>query len=128
MTDFLFFLCCLSAGIYVLWPLYEKNRIQTWLLPEDTSLSYLQEKKTSIYNNIKDLDFDFTMGKLSSDDYHRIRGQFKEEAAQVLQQLDKMDEKFKEEIQMREPKKCKSCQKIVPTGAKFCPECGEKQL
>jgi hypothetical protein len=127
MTDWLFFLSCLSAGIYVLWPLYEKNRIQTWLLPEDTALSYLQEKKTSIYNNIKDLDFDFAMGKLSLNDYHRIRAEFKQEAAQILQQLDQMDEKFKKEIQMTEPQKCRACRKTVPSNAKFCPECGEKQ-
>jgi len=127
MTDILFFLSCLSAGIYVLWPLYEKNKIQTWLLPEDTSLSYLEEKKISIYNNIKDLDFDFAMGKLALNDYHRIRAEFKEEAAQILQQLDRMDEKFEKEMKLAGPQKCHACQKIIPSNAKFCPECGEKQ-
>lgn len=56
---------------------------------EDKKLSYLQQKKALVYDNIKDLDFEHDMGKLAENDYARLRNGLMEEAETVVKEIDK---------------------------------------
>src|SRR6266498_4766638 len=79
------------AGAYVLTPLFKepKGNIEVELLAE-TELDRLLNRKAVIYNNIKDLEFEYKMGRLSDPDYHRLGASYKAEAALVLQKLDQL--------------------------------------
>ncbi|MBI1884234.1 MAG: zinc ribbon domain-containing protein [Chlamydiae bacterium] len=127
----LFFFAVTLAILYILMPLY-RHKFST-LIPEDATFSYLREKKETSYLNLKDLDFDYSIGKISKEDYERIRIEFKMEAAQVMGEADTLNQWINQEIKKRLrqenqilPQKCPSCQKIPPLNAKFCPECGGK--
>ncbi len=53
-----------------------------------TSLQKLLRKKEIVYENIKDLEFEFKMGKLSEEDYQRLRKELSKEAYEVMSQID----------------------------------------
>jgi len=66
-------------------------------LGDAKQLNYLNSKKALILENVKELDFEYEMGKLSEDDYARLRAGYLTEAEGVLQALDQL--KIREEIE-----------------------------
>ncbi len=57
------------------------------------ALETLIAQRDSMYAAIRDLDFDFQLGKLSPGDYQTLRERYKARAASVLQQIDAIDGK-----------------------------------
>ena len=57
-------------------------------VPEKTRLDYLRERKDVIYDNLRDLNFEFRAGKFPEDDYDRQRGELELEAAHVLAEME----------------------------------------
>lgn len=55
--------------------------------PQNT-LDPLLSQRDATYDAMRDLDFDFAMGKLSQTDYASLRDKYKARAAQLLQQID----------------------------------------
>lgn len=47
----------------------------------------MEERKKAIYDNLKDLHFEFLAGKLSEEDYQRTRKMLETEAAGVVAEL-----------------------------------------
>src|SRR5262245_64117121 len=45
-----------------------------------SNLKKLLRRKETVYENIKDLDFEYKMGKLSDEDYNRLRNDYSNEA------------------------------------------------
>lgn len=58
---------------------------------EKTRYSFLLERKEVIYENLRDLTFEYKAGKLSDDDYRTMRASMEEEAASVLAEIDAID-------------------------------------
>jgi hypothetical protein len=52
--------------------------------PEKTRLNYLQERKDVVYENLRDLNFEYRAGKLSTEDYNSLKASLEEEAAAIL--------------------------------------------
>ncbi len=55
---------------------------------EKTRLDYLRERKDVIYDNLRDLNFEYRAGKFPEEDYARQRDSLETEAAQVLAEMD----------------------------------------
>lgn len=125
MYELIFILSVVSALAYVLAPLFSRRSL-AWLTPEDQTFSFLKERKTTAYTNLRDLDFDHSIGKMSDEDYHRIRTEFKADAAQVISEMEKLDKRIEEEIRSRLAHSCVSCAKPLPKQANFCPHCGQE--
>ncbi len=53
-----------------------------------TGLKRLLRRKETIYENIKDLDFEYKMGKLSDEDYQRLHQDYLREAYEVVSQIE----------------------------------------
>ena len=53
-----------------------------------TSLQRLLRKKETVYENIKDLEFEYKMGKLSDEDFQRLRNDLSREAYEVIARID----------------------------------------
>jgi hypothetical protein len=53
-------------------------------------LKRLLRKKERIYENIKDLEFEYKMGKLSEGDYERLREEFSQEAYQIMREIESL--------------------------------------
>ena len=48
----------------------------------------LLDRKETVYAAIKEIEFDYQMGKLSEEDFQQLRQQYKDEAVSILKQLD----------------------------------------
>jgi hypothetical protein len=70
---------------YIFWP---RQRIAAPV--EKTRLDYLRERKEVIYDNLRDLNFEFRAGKYPEDDYQRQRDSLESEAASVLREMDSL--------------------------------------
>ncbi len=76
-------LLLLAAGAYIFWP----QRLVLTPIHEKTRLDYLRERKDVIYDNLRDLNFEYRAGKFPEDDFHRQRDALEHEAAQVLAEM-----------------------------------------
>jgi hypothetical protein len=56
-----------------------------------TRLSYLYERKEVVYENLRDLSFEFKAGKLGDADFQSLRSSMEEEAAAVLAEIDQLE-------------------------------------
>ena len=55
---------------------------------DKTRLSFLLERKEVIYENLRDLNFDYRAGKYPQQDYETLRTSPEDEAAQILAEID----------------------------------------
>ncbi len=131
------------AAIYVLMPLFSEpgGNLEVELLAE-TEMDRLLNRKAIIYSNLKDLNFEYKMGRLGEADFHRLESGFKTEAAGILQKLDHLgiekdlDEDIEKEVATRkiklDPRKernagvCPSCGAHIAPGKRFCADCGHR--
>ncbi len=139
------------AGVYVLTPLFKepKGNLEVELLAE-TELDRLLNRKAIVYTNLKDLEFEYKMGRLGDADFKRLEAGYKSEAAGILHKLDQMgvekdlDERIEKDIAasksrlFSKPREkpveakpkgqgvCPSCGATLIPGKKFCADCGHQ--
>jgi hypothetical protein len=59
---------------------------------EDKSrVAYLQERKDAVYENLRDLNFEYKAGKLSDGDYEGLRNSLESEAAGILAEIERLE-------------------------------------
>jgi hypothetical protein len=58
--------------------------------PHRTKLDQLMERRDAIYENLRDLRFEFRAGKYSEHDYEEIKQSLEMEAARVLADMDRL--------------------------------------
>lgn len=83
-------------------PLFSKRKYLYYIedifeLGDQRQRRYLDNMKATVMENLRELDFDYEMGKLSQEDYERLRQDYMAEAQTVVVQLD--DLAVKEEIE-----------------------------
>src|SRR5215472_178980 len=72
-------------------PLFRKDDSLESAIIEETEWDLLQRKKEVILGNIQDLDFEYKCGKLSDEDYQKIRGEMSAEAARVFHEIETIE-------------------------------------
>ena len=63
-----------------------------YLGPRKTRVSYLRERREVIYENLRDLNFEYKAGKFPDSDYEAMRNSLEEEAAAVLAEIARLEE------------------------------------
>ena len=121
-------------------PLFRKDDSLESAIIEETEWDLLQRKKEVTLGNIQDLDFEYKCGKLSEEDYRKVRSEMSSEAAGVLRQIEEiestkdLDALIRREVALRRSQKspegdqiaCSGCGYQNPPANKFCAECGVK--
>src|ERR1700686_3634566 len=94
---------------------------------------HLDERKAAIYENLRDLQFEYRVGKLSDADYQQTKLALQKELAVVvagIEQIAKTAPSNPAVAARPAPKKaefaCPHCGKQFPTAMKFCGECGKE--
>ena len=59
--------------------------------PVKTRLNYLRERKEVVYENLRDLNFEFKSGKFTEADYDGMRLGMEAEAARILAEIDTLE-------------------------------------
>jgi hypothetical protein len=87
--------------------------------------AHLDERKAAIYENLRDLQFEYRVGKLSETDYQKTKHDLQSELAGVLAEVDRVSAALAgcvpETFQAVSPEPAKP----TPTGL-ICPSCGAK--
>lgn len=85
----------LAVALYVFRPLLStaNNPNLVDIDSHSTNLKRLLRRKETIYENIKDLDFEYKMGKLSDEDYQRLHQDYLREAYGVVSQIESIQPK-----------------------------------
>src|ERR1041385_1299009 len=89
-----YLLCALFGGAViaaVVTPLFRKENSLESTIIEETEWDLLQRKKEVVLGNIQDLDFEYKCGKLSEEDYKKVRAEMSAEAAAVLHDIDSIE-------------------------------------
>jgi hypothetical protein len=79
-------LLALGCFAYMFWP--ERN---PFVQPDKTKVDSLRERKDSIYENLRDLNFEYLAGKYPEQDYADQRKTLEDEAAAVLAEMDALE-------------------------------------
>jgi len=103
-------------------------------LPEPEPVSpfaHLDERKAAIYENLRDLQFEYRLGKLSDQDYQNTKKDLQKELAVVLAEVDKLRAALtaggvgKVAEPVKAAKAAKPAEVKAPAGF-VCPNCGAK--
>jgi hypothetical protein len=78
----------LAAILYVVWPLLQPGSAHQ--LVDDERLTDLLVRKDTILRSIKELAFDYQMGKMSEEDYQRFDARLRRQAIGLMQQIEKI--------------------------------------
>jgi hypothetical protein len=78
----------LTIGIFlfIFWP--ERN---PFFQADKTRVDYLRERKDVIYENLRDLNFEYLAGKYPEQDYTEQRKGLEDEAARVIAEIDRLN-------------------------------------
>jgi len=79
-----------AALLLILYPIWQQTRPTVALqpIPPGQTLAEHQARYQAALATIKDLTFDFEMGKISAQDHHQLLHKTKLEAAQIRRQID----------------------------------------
>jgi hypothetical protein len=58
---------------------------------EKTRASYLRERKDVVYENLRDLNFEFKAGKMPESDYQSLKASLQDEAATLLAEIARLE-------------------------------------
>jgi hypothetical protein len=72
--------------VYVFYP---EKRVAAQV--EKTRLDYLRERKEVLYDNLRDLNFEYRAGKYRDEEYEAERSTMEQEAAGVLAEIDVLE-------------------------------------
>jgi len=62
-----------------------------YLGPERTRASYLRERKDAVYENLRDLNFEYKAGKVPDADYQSLKAALQDEAAALLAEIAQLE-------------------------------------
>ena len=83
----------LTYGILTLAALFYVFYIPTTLHvgPEQTRAMFLRERKDAVYENLRDLNFEYKAGKLPESDYLNMKNSLEDEAAAILAKIERLE-------------------------------------
>ncbi|MGH9733983.1 MAG: hypothetical protein ACRD8A_05275 [Candidatus Acidiferrales bacterium] len=81
--------CALLAAVAIVF-IFWVNLEESDAAPHRTKLDQLMERRDAIYENLRDLRFEYRAGKFSEKDYEEIKQSLEVEAARVLADMDRL--------------------------------------
>ena len=102
--------------------------------PEPVSpVAHLEERKAAIYENLRDLQFEYRTGKLSDQDYQQTKLDLQRELAAVFAEIDrrqpggrKAEAAVASPVTEPRPRGKGAVTEPRPLGSGVCPKCGAK--
>ncbi len=104
----------IGAAVFVALPFFKKkieiiSQEAGSQNPVEDGLRRLNSEKESVYSALKEIDFDYGMGKLSKEDYDELENKYKAQAVALLKEIDSivgktyildLDEEIEKEIRV----------------------------
>ena len=77
----------IGAVLYIAYPLLQEERKEPAPEDEITEEGKALKEKEEIIESLKDIDMDFRMGKLSTQDYQSLKSEFEQRAVKIFQRV-----------------------------------------
>src|SRR5579885_2068638 len=90
-----------------------------------TGYEHLEERREQIYENLRDLQFEYRVGKLSDADYQHTKQTLQAELASVLAEIDRIKAQAAAPPPPPSNTQCPHCGAKFARAMKFCGECGK---
>ena len=98
----------------------------------ESPFKHLEERKAAIYENLRDLQFEYRLDKLSDEDYKATKLELQKDLAQVMAETDRIKAELASfgvapqpvVVAAKRPT-CPSCGASFDKPLKFCGECGK---
>ncbi|HTR25774.1 MAG TPA: hypothetical protein VMI10_17500 [Terriglobales bacterium] len=97
------FLCLLLVIASVSYVFYLPGKL--FLGPETTRAGYLRERKDAVYENLRDLNFEYKAGKVPDSDYESMRSSLEEEAAAIMAEIARLEQAASGVAALRPPER-----------------------
>ena len=117
--------------VVVLYTLFVRSTDLPAAIPESPT-QHLETRKATIYENLRDLQFEFRVGKLSEEDYQRTKREMQSELAAVLAEIDAVQQRKNapapqpaRKLKTEAGRVCPHCGAKFEKPLKFCGECGK---
>ena len=81
--------CCLLVTAAALFYVFTPGKL--YLGQKKTRASYLRERKDAVYENLRDLNFEFKAGKMPDSDYQSLKASLQDEAATLLAEIARLE-------------------------------------
>ena len=81
--------CVLVTAAALFYVFYLPGKL--YLGPEKTRASYLRERKDAVYENLRDLNFEYKAGKVPDADYQSLKSSLQDEAAALLAEIARLE-------------------------------------
>jgi hypothetical protein len=81
--------CCVFAAITLIYVFLPSRDTDTG--EDKTRLAYLHERREVVYENLRDLNFEFKSGKFTEADYDGMRLGMEAEAARILAEIETLE-------------------------------------
>jgi hypothetical protein len=82
-------LCGLFLAASLVYIFYLPGKL--FLGPEKTRAGYLRERKDAVYENLRDLNFEYKAGKVPDADYTSLKSSLQDEAATILAEITRLE-------------------------------------
>lgn len=81
---------CMMAMVLFLYTFWPENSFASQR--QKTRLDYLEERKEQLYENLRDLNFEYRAGKYPEEDFVAQRAQLENETAQLVAEMDHLQQ------------------------------------
>ena len=81
--------CCVFAAGILIYVFYPSRDTDTGIVK--TRAAYLYERKEVVYENLRDLSFEFKSGKFTQADYDGMRMGLEAEAARIMAEIEVLE-------------------------------------
>ena len=94
MAVVVFLALVFGFGFWILRPLLEKEDFRGGEYAVSAELKDLLVLRNVAYDTLRDLEFDFGMGKMAEKDYQELKARYQGEAAEILRQIETLEERL----------------------------------
>jgi hypothetical protein len=77
----------ISAVLYIAYPLLQEEKKESAPEDEGTDQEKALRERENIIDSLKDIEMDFRMGKLSTQDYQSLKLDFEQQAVEIFQRV-----------------------------------------
>lgn len=118
-------LALVMAVIVILgYPLVNAQRVPAHASVTAADDSELLGQREIVFEALRDLQFEYATGKLSTSDYEQLKGRYELQAAQILREIDA--QKPDKSGNSQDTIVCPRCHSMMRARDKFCTKCGAK--
>ncbi|MFQ6610328.1 MAG: hypothetical protein ACE5D7_05945 [Fidelibacterota bacterium] len=132
MSTVIWITIIIAALTYIFWPyLFHKAHRPDSEMPEGSGqLIDLVESRDTVLSTIKDLEFDYDIGKLSNDDFNTMNTQYRNKAINLIKKIELQKNTIKEnepthkEFINKKGNICNRCKEKYLEDDAYCRNCG----